>query len=159
MIGKVVYVPRYILQEKAPIEGGRELCLYRHYGIDVGDDKIIYFGNLEGESLVMSRILIASRLEFSKGSEILECFRANYSYEISDIVERAYSQLGSDFGGYDFISNNCEHFARWCASGLRTSTQVFFKNDDQDIVEKCIERLFEPLLELGDKLDKCLGLK
>lgn len=159
MRGKVIYVPRYIFQSSALIETGKEYSLYRHYGIDVGDDKIICFGNIEGEGALESRILLANREEFSDGVEILECFRATYSYDADEIVDRAYTQLGSDFGGYDLINNNCEHFARWCASGIRTSTQVFFKNDDQDIVEKGIERLFEPLVALGAKLDGYFGLK
>lgn len=159
MRGKVIYVPRYIFQSSALIETGKEYCLYRHYGIDVGDDKIIYFGNIEGESALESRILLANREEFSDGAEILECFRATYSYDADEIVERAYTQLGSDFDGYDLINNNCEHFARWCASGIRTSSQVFFRSDNQDIVEKAIERLFEPLVGLGSRLDEYFGLK
>ena len=70
MRGKVIYVPRYIFQSSALIETGKEYCLYRHYGIDVGDDKIIYFGNIEGESALESRILLANREEFSDSAEI-----------------------------------------------------------------------------------------
>jgi len=157
--GKVVYVQRYVLQGNGIIEAVKDYCIYRHYGIDVGDGKIIFFGNSDGESILTSRILLADRQGFSGGAEISECFRANYAYEPDEVLNRAYSQLGSDFGGYDLINNNCEHFARWCASGIRTSTQVFFKNDDQDIVEKTIERLFEPLVELGSKIDERFGLK
>jgi len=50
----------------------------------------------------------------------------NYKYERETVVKRALNKVGSDFGGYDFLRNNCEHFAYWCATGERTSRQVFF---------------------------------
>ncbi|WP_329603983.1 lecithin retinol acyltransferase family protein [Clostridium hydrogenum] len=31
-------------------------------------------------------------------------------YTPKEIIKRAESKLGSDFGGYNLISNNCEHF-------------------------------------------------
>jgi hypothetical protein len=63
------------------------------------------------------------------------------------------SELYGDFGGYDFLDNNCEHFAIWCATGLKTSNQVFFKNDDQDVISKTIDRLAEPGRQVCTMLD------
>jgi len=38
------------------------------------------------------------------------------------IIARAMSKLGD--GGYHLIFNNCQHFARWCATGHHVSEQV-----------------------------------
>ena len=43
-------------------------------------------------------------------------------YSGEETVRRARSKLGE--GGYNLLCNNCEHFAIWCKTGLRESTQV-----------------------------------
>lgn len=78
-------------------------------------------------------------------------------FDRDEVVKRALSQVGSDFGGYHFFKNNCEHFTYWCATGKKSSRQVFFMNDDQDIVGKAIDRAFEPLVRLGGEIDKLFG--
>ena len=40
----------------------------------------------------------------------------------SDVVNYAFMQLGR--GGYNIISNNCEHFANECLFGTKESEQV-----------------------------------
>lgn len=44
-------------------------------------------------------------------------------YPPEEVIERARSAL-NDSKPYDLISNNCEHFAVWCATGLHESEQV-----------------------------------
>ncbi|WP_455819585.1 lecithin retinol acyltransferase family protein [Clostridium butyricum] len=137
MRGEVIYVNRE---------------LYRHYGIDLGDSRVIHFSNdydLDSDNAIIS---IVSRKNFSKGKKIEKCYRVNYKYESEEIVMRAMSKVGSDFGGYDVIYNNCEHFTSWCATGKKVSNQVFLKNDGEDVVEKLINRVFDPLLKIADKL-------
>ena len=53
-------------------------------------------------------------------------------YSPEETVERAKSQLGKGEEGedkYNLVFNNCEHFALWCKTGVKESTQVqrFFK--------------------------------
>lgn len=75
---------------------------------------------------------------------------------------RASSQLGSTFGGYNLLSNNCEHFAYWCVTGIRQSRQTLNINsadDKRDIVEKAIDMVFEPIMLVGKVIDKKLGLE
>lgn len=43
-------------------------------------------------------------------------------YSGKEIVERARSQIGEN--AYNLALNNCEHFAIWCKTGLRESSQV-----------------------------------
>ena len=40
----------------------------------------------------------------------------------NQIVQNALSGLSSGFGSYDQISNNSEHFARWCETGIKPSS-------------------------------------
>ena len=43
-------------------------------------------------------------------------------YSGEETVARARSKLGQ--GGYNLALNNCEHFAVWCKTGIRESSQV-----------------------------------
>lgn len=64
--------------------------------------------------------------------------------------------MGLDFGGYNLISNNCEHFANWCVTGVRQSMQSLNVNpndDKRDIVEKEIDNVVESVLKLGKLID------
>ena len=38
------------------------------------------------------------------------------------VMARAESRLGEDH--FDFVFNNCEHFATWCKTGISGSDQV-----------------------------------
>ena len=154
MRGDIIFVSRYNVYGDFLYMKSAE-GLYRHYGVDVGNDQVIHFRNNKGESTSSARIIITSSKEFAQNDKIEKCYRVNYKYSSDEIVQRAYSELGSDFGGYNLINNNCEHFANWCANGKKTSSQVPI-NDDQDIVEKAIDRAFEPLLKTAEKADKVL---
>ena len=43
-------------------------------------------------------------------------------YSGEETVARARGELGKE--GYNIVCNNCEHFAVWCKTGLRESSQV-----------------------------------
>lgn len=62
--------------------------------------------------------------EFKKANDIYLAFdTARYQlYSPMETVKRAYSRLGET--SYDLISNNCEHFAIWCKTGISESYQV-----------------------------------
>jgi hypothetical protein len=110
--------------------------LYRHFGVGL-EDQVIHF---DGRDKNSARIIKSSNEEFSGGRTIHLSIGTSH-FTKSEIIGRAYSQLGGDFGGYDLVKNNCEHFARWCVFGKKSSSQVFFKNDEQDVVEKAIDNI------------------
>ena len=83
------------------------LPTFRHYGIDLGDGT-----DYDG---------------FAQGGQICYADDVRLAFSQDRIMDRALSQVGSDFGGYHFLCNNCEHFANWCACGKRISRQVLMR--------------------------------
>jgi len=70
------------------------------------------------------------------------------SYEETAIL--AESMIGSDFGGYNLIKNNCEHFANWCANGEAYSNQILSdEGEGHSICEKIFgKHIEEPILDV-----------
>lgn len=93
---------------------------YWHHGIDCGDGTVIHY---EGE-LFRAKDAKVRRVtwhEFARNGEV-RTVPEPCAYDPETVVERAVSRLGEC--GYCAFANNCEHFARWCASGIRESRQV-----------------------------------
>lgn len=154
--GKVIFAEKELSTAEAKAvtcRYGMTLTLYRHYGIGINDGRVIHFRGGFFDCSGEARIIETSEREFSKGSQIKMCYRTSYEYSPDEVVFRAISKLHTDFGGYHLFNNNCEHFANWCANGKKTSSQVFFKNDDKVIVEKVIDRIFEPGIIVNEKID------
>jgi len=169
-LGKVVYVERTLLGNEIDLVNSsysgkveellESACTYRHYGIGVEDDKIIHFDGDFIAGFNSFEIKESTVDEFLAGGEMETCFRVSYEYSADEVVERAKSSLKTDFGGYHFFKNNCEHFTSWCATGKRISSQVWFMNDDEyDVVEKAIDRVFEPILEIAAEIDEMISSK
>ncbi|ELU13583.1 hypothetical protein CAPTEDRAFT_217253 [Capitella teleta] len=102
-----------------PTEVKKELM---HHAIVVVADEasetyaIIHFAS-DGSS---PYIIIKTLLETG-----LELYRMEYkipSDNPNKTLERAQSRLNK--GGYDVMTNNCEHFASWCRTGKRLCDQV-----------------------------------
>jgi hypothetical protein len=93
---------------------------YTHDGIDCGDETVIHRSSADGgKSGAMIRR--SSIEEFSCGAEIqVRDYGARLSRE--ETMARAESAVGQS--GYHLIFDNCEHFARWCATGEYESEQV-----------------------------------
>ncbi|MDE7162196.1 MAG: lecithin retinol acyltransferase family protein [Anaeroplasmataceae bacterium] len=102
---------------------------YTHHGIYASKNSVFHFappGNTGVLDPSAARIIETSLDEFLNGG-ILEV-RAYTEEELKtkrqpkEIIDCARSHLGE--GGYDIISNNCEHFSNLCAFGKRSSNQV-----------------------------------
>jgi len=104
-----------------PVRGAHiyvERDFYSHHGIDCGDWTVIDFGTRDGAKHTIRRVTLA---EFAQGDPVhTRHYGACYEPEV--VVERAVSMIGQS--GYDLFSNNCEHFATWCAVGDHSSAQV-----------------------------------
>ena len=103
---------------------------YYHYGIAVSNDRVVHFtaGDEDLSKNKKDMKIIESSLDrFLLGGtlQIESPYRASYDPEI--VVERAKSYVDSPrFNGkyYNFITNNCEHFANFIYYGDKVSKQV-----------------------------------
>jgi hypothetical protein len=88
---------------------------YSHHGIDCGDGMVIHYTKSQA---TISRTSWAS---FASGMEVF--VRRYGNCDTPDVViQRAESRLGENT--YHLFNNNCEHFAKWCKTGIRVSEQV-----------------------------------
>ena len=126
--------------------------VYDHYGIYTGNNEVIHFSNEGsdfGSDICVRRATLA---QFKNGADNVfvvdfEAYRDYVEnpelfdfeglfklafddlfdnkitiYSPEETVKRAESQLGK--GKYNLVFNNCEHFAVWCKTGKRESSQV-----------------------------------
>jgi len=108
---------------------------YRHYGVYDGRGKVIHF---TGPTPSSARIRRTTLAEFERGTFLDSVAggvlgvhtddRVAFPDGRAEAVRRARAALGTTFGGYDLLRNNCEHFATWCACGRRISRQLLEKS-------------------------------
>lgn len=124
--------------------------LYQHYAIYIGNDRVIHYcgetkdfdGRVTVHEAPLSDFLKGSKnyfvVWFDDGSPIK--IQASTSFVFPDYydrdfqmrerqvhssqetIRRAKSRLGE--ADYNLVSNNCEHFAMWCKTGVAESSQV-----------------------------------
>ncbi len=95
---------------------------YWHHGIDIGDDSVVHYRGVISEK-ENAKVIKTSLEDFLLGAklEIVE-YNLDQCYPPEAVVSRALSKLGET--KYSLVSNNCEHFARWCKTGEKKSEQV-----------------------------------
>lgn len=124
--------------------------LYYHFGIYVGNGRIIHYSAENNDFIGGISIHETDFENFLRGSttffiqrfsddykkfarQIGLSFKARgkkrrrreneyYLYSPEETVRRAKKRLGETH--YNLITNNCEHFAIWCKTGLDLSSQV-----------------------------------
>ena len=127
--------------------------LYSHYGVYAADkNHVIHYTGATGPNDFNGIVRETSIEEFLNGSESFSVctfpehpmnlpvfpsknplakiiqfariikFLDYHLYSGDEAVERARSKLGQ--GGYNLALNNCEHFAVWCRTGVKDSSQV-----------------------------------
>ena len=110
--------------------------VYKHYGIDCGDGTVIHYRK-------PSEVIEQTSMEtFSQGKPVYVAeYTDGFAYIPDVVVERAKSRLGEH--DYNLLSNNCEHFACWCKTGISDSKQV--RNYLPAITTLDISQLYEPI--------------
>jgi hypothetical protein len=94
--------------------------LYTHHGIDAGDGTVIHFTGEPG-SKKNACIARSSSEQFLQGAQSKT--RGYGTRDEADAtIARAESQLGTS--QYHLLVSNCEHFATWCCTGRKASSQV-----------------------------------
>ena len=101
---------------------------YKHYGIYAGDGTVIHYASQNGDFGDDICIHEVPLEQFADENEIIvgrfsETFLHSHTlYSPEDTVRRARSRIGER--QYNLVTNNCEHFAVWCKTGLSESFQV-----------------------------------
>lgn len=118
--------------------------VYEHHGIDCGDSTVIHYRK---PSETIER---TSLLTFSRRNQI---YVREYHHEfcfIPDVViGRAANRLGEK--KYNFLFNNCEHFATWCKTGISYSVQI--ENFIPFIKKINVDQLYKPLKQAFKEAD------
>jgi hypothetical protein len=96
---------------------------YNHCGVYVGNGQVIHFAPERGATINPANAVIhqSSIKDFAKGCPV-SVIDLPGKYSAEETVKRAKSRLGE--GGYEFFTNNCDHFATWCKTGKHQSIQV-----------------------------------
>ena len=119
--------PKKVTYDAAKYQNGDIMIVHRgngmdHYGIYVGDGKIIEYGSKKRDPR-KAHLRTVSLQEFGSGDTIRT--EAPKGFTRDEVVQRAQDRLRDGQNGkYHLINNNCEHFARDVANGTRVSTQV-----------------------------------
>ena len=97
--------------------------LYHHCGIYEGEGRVIHFAAPEGSEISAEDAVIhRTTFEHFKDGGPVKVIDIAEGFTPEETVSRARSRLGER--GYDFASNNCDHFAIWCKTGKHRSLQV-----------------------------------
>ncbi|MCL2264612.1 MAG: lecithin retinol acyltransferase family protein [Treponema sp.] len=139
--GSVLFVDNYFLG----------LNTYQHYGVYIGNGKVIHFAPYEGQEISMENgVIHETTLEvFLNGRAMQIDQGAGKRFSEYEIIQRARSRIGEK--GYNLLTNNCEHFARWCVTGESVSYQVVNLPDK-------MENTFLSLKDNYDMISKFLQL-
>ena len=106
----------------AKMRPGDHICVdrgsYWDHGIYISQDQVIHFsrGPLRVEDSVISNTTLDEFVPGGWNSCVgVVDYRGHPHFSYPDVIERASSQLGKHC--YEFKDGNCEHFAKWCATG------------------------------------------
>ncbi len=102
--------------------------LYYHHGIYASNDSVYHFASPIGNEVNQenARVICTTLGEFLKGGNVE--VRSYTKDELKqkrnpeDIISYAKEHLGE--GGYNLVTNNCEHFSNRCVFGVSNSSQV-----------------------------------
>ncbi len=120
-------------KEKKPERGDQirvNRGLYYHHGIYENDDIIYQFASPVGSEVSPeTAIICTTNLKGFLHDGELEVRiyteeELNKKRNADEIIEFAKAKLGSNMGGYNIISNNCEHFSNLCVFNEAKSNQV-----------------------------------
>lgn len=92
---------------------------YYHWFIEGYDGTVIHFAGAPADKVAAS-VKVSRIDDVLQGGE-KEVVSAAHPAKAHTVVGRAMSNVGRT--GYHLAFNNCEHFAKYCATGLHTSAQ------------------------------------
>ncbi|KAI6692678.1 hypothetical protein NL676_020388 [Syzygium grande] len=145
--------------------------LYTHHGIYVGEGTMIHFTRIgvdmtcldcfqrEGEKLrslhsyAYGRSLL--RFMFTRWGTCTTLPDLKSPQEVANKARELHERGG--FGEYDLFNNNCEHFATFCRTGVRESTQTAWFCACEQKIKKVKAWALKHLRELSSSDPKIRG--
>jgi hypothetical protein len=94
---------------------------YMHHGIYVGNGRVVHYAGL-ARGLRAGPVEETSLVEFTRGRTFRVLAHSHPRFDRSQVIARARARIGEN--RYRLLSNNCEHFCRWCVLGESRSAQV-----------------------------------
>ena len=96
---------------------------YSHHGVYLGNGMVIHYASL-CEGLKSAPVEVTTLAVFQGKAKKVEVvsYAGIKCFSPDQIIKRAMSRLGEN--KYHLITNNCEHFASWCITGIAESQQV-----------------------------------
>ena len=102
---------------------------YYHHGIYIGENKVIHYSSDDGDGLEHPEKVevMESSLDFFLQNEMVEVAKPSFkekflSHSRRKCIKLAKSSLGKK--GYNFLHNNCETFANYCAYRKPLTSQI-----------------------------------
>ncbi|MDA3847663.1 MAG: lecithin retinol acyltransferase family protein [Vallitaleaceae bacterium] len=102
------------------------LFSFTHFGIEVEDEQVIHYVIPSIRRSKECAIELISMEGFLKDGVKEVADNMHYAFPRDEIVRRAYSKIGDSNGRYNILTNNCEHYAIWCATDIKISNQSKF---------------------------------
>lgn len=104
------------------LDGDSGYCVFKFEDLDVLDKlKDCFFASFnpfsKQKALSLGAEIISDTVSF-----LFDVEEEERLYSPQETVERARSCIGQ--GEYDLLTQNCEHFAMWCKTGVKESAQV-----------------------------------
>ena len=95
---------------------------YTHYGIYVGNNKVIHYCSNTGNSKDAEIKETDMSPYFRNGHYFILNIKGNSQFDSKETVKRAKIREGEK--SYNLLQNNCEHFAIWAKTGYSMSYQI-----------------------------------
>ncbi|XP_030446109.1 protein LEAD-SENSITIVE 1-like [Syzygium oleosum] len=149
----------------------RRYGVYTHHGIYIGEGTVIHFTRTgvdatcldcfrrEGEKLHSLRSYAYGRsllrFMFTKRGTCTTLPDTRLPQEVVNTARELHERGG--FGEYDLLNNNCEHFATFCRTGVRESTQTAWISSCERKIEKAKAWALKLLRELSSSDPKIRG--
>lgn len=95
---------------------------YDHYGLYLGNNKVIHYWSTTGKSQDSEIIETDMNKYFKDGSYFVLDFKDTSKFTPEEAIKRAKERLGEK--SYDLLQNNCEDFVIWCKTNNSKSFQV-----------------------------------
>ena len=97
--------------------------VYSHHGINMGDGTVVHARPHDFVLPITGGSVVRTPVEdFGNGREVRTTSFSAARFPPDEIAARAAAEVGRP--GYCPVTNNCEHFVSWCATGEQASRQI-----------------------------------